>query len=375
MTTSRQRSSEDQHVPVGGGTGTVSAAHWHEDVLGPGFRGQVIDLGEDEEGELRAVAIHHLPDSITPQDAASRIPLLLIHGWSDYILDREFLEFCTSEGFDVWGVDLRKHGRSLLSGQTPTAVDDLHDYDLELTAMLALIGVDRPPVLVAHSMGGLTATLWALRRPETVRGLVLNSPWLEFHAGAGFRQMVRPALRAVARAAPAAQVLPRGNSHYARTIHALYDGDADYSLRWKPPRGHPFPASTLSAVLEGQSQLRAAGALEVPALVLRSSRSNFSRRYRPQLSEADIVLNVRTMAQAIRRLGPLVRDVPLDGARHDVLLSSPPVRHQVLQEIRSWLEDLESGALTMDRPGAFRRPQDVAGEAEVRDDRHSPGTP
>lgn len=342
------------------GRGT-SGAGWRRDVLGPGFRCRTLDLGEDEEGPLRAVAVRCLPGPSACRGAERaarehRVPVLLVHGWSDYVLDRRLMLHLYALGFDVWGVDLRKHGRSLLPGQTPTAVGDLSEYDAEIGAMLDLIGRDRPPVLLGHSTGGLTAALWAQRRPGTVRALVLNSPWLEFHAGAAAREAIRPALRALAQRAPMARVLPRGSMHYTRTTHVLFGGETPYSLRWKPPGGHDFPACTLSAVLEGQARLRRGGPLAVPALVLHSARSVFGLRFRSDMAEADVVLNVRTIAAAARQLGPLVRIEPVDGARHDVFLSAPAVRRRALEIVEEWLRELPDIGPTMSRDAPPGRP-------------------
>lgn len=330
----------------------MSAARWRADVLGEGFRGLVLDLGRDAEGPVRAVAIRCVPGPLrapVPEELSRRPALLLVHGWSDYVLDRALMLHLYAAGYDVWGVDLRKHGRSLLPGQTPTAVADLEDYDAEIGAVLELIGPDRPPVILAHSTGGLTAALWAQRRPATVRALVLNSPWLELHAGPAVREALRPALRALAARAPMARVLPRGHDHYVRTTHALYGGEVHYSLRWKPPGGHAFPACTFSAVLEGQARLRRGGPLTVPTLVLHSGRSRFGLRFRSDMAEADTVLNVRAIAAAARRLGPMVRIEPIDGALHDVFLSSRPVRERAMSLVTDWLGALPDPGPTMSR--------------------------
>ena len=146
-------------------------------ILGEGYTTHPIDLGADDEGPLLATLIHRERSTTPPQigadahEAATKPPILLMHGWSDYIFHRELMEHLGRRGHDVWGLDLRKHGRSLLPGQTATEVDHLNRYDEEIGAALRIIGRDRPPVLLAHSTGGLTAALWAQRHPRTVSGL------------------------------------------------------------------------------------------------------------------------------------------------------------------------------------------------------------
>src|SRR5918995_968953 len=67
-------------------------------------------------------------------------------------------------------------------------------------------GADAAPsrrlVLLGHSTGGLTLTLWAARNPGRAAALVLNSPWLEFQFGAVGRQAIAPLVNARARLDP-----------------------------------------------------------------------------------------------------------------------------------------------------------------------------
>ena len=238
--------------------------------LGDGYESHRIDLGADAEGPMIATLIHRrAPGAPTGR----KPPILLMHGWSDYVLDRELMEHLGRNGHDVWGLDLRKHGRSLLPGQTATEVDHLNRYDAEIGASLRIIGRDRPPVLLAHSTGGLTAALWAQRNPGTVRGLALNSPWLEMHLGPVTRTLAQVPVRLLAERLRGRPIFPLGSDHYARTLHRDFGGAYDYDLALKPPGGHPFPAVTLSAIIDGQRRLAAAGPLPVPVLVLHSAHS------------------------------------------------------------------------------------------------------
>ncbi|WP_259557598.1 alpha/beta hydrolase [Brachybacterium sillae] len=266
-------------------------------------------------------------------------PVLVLHGWSDYVFDRPLLERLAARGHDVWALDLRKHGRSLRPGQTPTAIDSLLDLDDEIGAALTVIGRHRPPVLVAHSTGGLVAALWAARYPWSIRGLVLNSPWLDMHLTTWLGRVAR---RPVARLARPGRALPRGWSHYARTVHRDYGGTYDFDLEWKPARGHPLPLSTLGAVLEAQHLLRHAPAITLPTLVLHSDRSLLGPRFREGMRRADTVLDVRTLARAARRLGPQVQVEAIPGARHDVFLSESAVRERAIRRVETFLDGLSA---------------------------------
>ncbi|APX34337.1 lysophospholipase [Brachybacterium sp. P6-10-X1] len=315
-------------------------------VLGAGYTVRRLDLGADEEGPLVASLVHREPTGPRTHGARktaardARPPVLVMHGWSDYVFDRGLLEHLGKAGYDVWGLDLRKYGRSLLPDQTPTSVDHLSRYDREIGTALRIIGADRPPVLLAHSAGGLTAALWAQRRPGTVRALALNSPWLEMHLGSGVRTLARTPVRLLAEHLRARPILPEGSSHYSRALHRDFGGMYDYDLALKPARGHRFPAETLAAVLDGQTRLRAAGPLGIPVLVMHSARSRFGASFREGMRRADTVLDVHALARAARRLGPDVRVEPIEGARHDVFLSDADARARAIGILDDWLETL-----------------------------------
>ena len=322
-------------------------------ILGEGYTAHPIDLGADDEGPLIATLIHREATD-TPQPvgaeatgAAKKPPILLMHGWSDYVFDRDLMEHLGRHGHEVWGVDLRKHGRSLLPGQTATEVDHLNRYDQEIGAALRIIGRDRPPVLLAHSTGGLIAALWAQRHPGTVAGLALNSPWLEMHLGPVARSLAEAPVRLLAERLRRRPLFPSGSDNYARATHRDFGGSYDYDLTLKPPGGHGLPAVTLGAIIEGQSRLAAAGPLSIPVLVMHSARSRIGARFVEEMRRADSVLDVRTLARAAARLGPEVRIEAIDGARHDVFLSDADARSRATTILDEWLDALSAGAPTM----------------------------
>lgn len=321
-----------------------------DQVLGDGYTARRLDLGSDSEGPVVATLIHReRPDELSaeprPERGAgvvSRPPILVMHGWSDYVFDRGLLEHLGALGHDVWALDLRKHGRSLLPGQTPTSIDHLSRYDLEIGQALRIIGTDTPPVLLAHSTGGLIASLWAQRRPGTVRALALNSPWLEMHLGRGTRTLADGPVRLLADRLQHRPILPPGSTHFARSTHRKYGGQYDYDFAWKPERGHRFPADTFAAVIDGQKRLRAAGPLTIPVLVLHSAHSRIGARFTEEMRRADSVLDVRSLVHAARRLGPEVRIEAIDGARHEVFLSDADARARALLILDDWLGTIAS---------------------------------
>ena len=105
--------------------------------------------------------------------------MLYVHGWSDYFFNPELARFWTDAGARFFALDLRKYGRSLRPGQTPGYITNLADYDADIEAALAAMGHGatdpvgasaRPLILLGHSTGGLTLSLWSARNPGRAAG-------------------------------------------------------------------------------------------------------------------------------------------------------------------------------------------------------------
>ena len=198
-----------------------SVSLWQPDVLGHGYERMDLPLKADEEGPVKATLVRHAPPVAHPSQqgvldflanftkrkrrpspsdpgGAPRV-VLYLHGWADYFLQTELAEYLTASGFHFYALDLRKFGRSLLPGQTPGYTSDLGVYDDDIAAALREIERDvavrtnnaTPPTIhmLAHSLGGLIAALWADRNPGRLGTLVLNSPWLELQGSSLVRSI------------------------------------------------------------------------------------------------------------------------------------------------------------------------------------------
>jgi pimeloyl-ACP methyl ester carboxylesterase len=110
--------------------------------------------------------------SRSPSGPARAAPLLFVHGaytgawcWDEY-----FLPWFAERGYEAHAVSLRAHAGSASEGMLDLA--GLDDYVADL--LLAASGLERPPVLIGHSMGAIIVQRAARRC--NARGLVLMAP-------------------------------------------------------------------------------------------------------------------------------------------------------------------------------------------------------
>jgi alpha-beta hydrolase superfamily lysophospholipase len=328
---------------------------WDPDLLGSGFERRVIDLGKDPDGEgdIVATLVRHRPENaIRP---APRGAVLYAHGFTDYFFQRHLAEHFTARGYAFYALDLRKCGRSRMPGQTAHFVTNLALYDVELNAALRIIRAEPavadapggPRVLVAaHSTGGLITPLWLDRlnrlpggaRSSGITGLVLNSPWFDLQGPWYLRSLGTAAVDAIGRTQPFRPVGRELSEGYGASLHLSQFGEWDYDLALKPLSGFQVTYGWLRAIRRGHAELHKGLDIGVPSLILRSTRTQFSSRYRAEMDTADAVLDVRQIAKWAGCLGDRTSIVPIKDARHDVFLSLPGPRAAAFAELDAWLD-------------------------------------
>jgi pimeloyl-ACP methyl ester carboxylesterase len=116
------------------------------------------------------MAAPHLVSRL-PSSGARRHPLLFVHGaWhAAWCWGEHFLPWFAERGWECHALDLRGHGetpsdRSLRRLRIKHYVEDV---------AAVVDGLDRPPILVGHSMGGLVVQRYLERRDEIPAGVLL----------------------------------------------------------------------------------------------------------------------------------------------------------------------------------------------------------
>lgn len=319
------------------------AGAWVPDILGEPFEQLTLDLGEDAEGPVVATLVRSLTHGALLKPLVD-VDVLYVHGWSDYFFQRELARFWNRLGARFFALDLRKYGRSLRAGQTPGYVTSLDEYDDDIEAALAAIAATGPHrgarrlVLMGHSTGGLTLSLWAARHPGRTAALVLNSPWLELQTGAIGRQAIAPLVAARARFDPLGThpVVDLGFYTRAQTALGTLPESPVEPQPWRPERGFPTHPGWLAAVMKGHASVAAGLDIDCPVLVLLSSGSTPPVQWADTMTSTDSVLVTPDIARAATRLGGLVTVSRIPDAIHDVFLSAPEPTATAYDALRAW---------------------------------------
>lgn len=341
---------------------------WTQDVLGQGFEALELPLLPDEEGPVKATLIRHLVPGPVHQhgilDVLSsftkrrrrNIPVdpagppravLYLHGWADYFLQTELAEYLGASGFHFYALDLRKFGRSLLPGQTPGYTTDLAAYDEDIAAALLAIEQDvaartgnatAPTIhMIAHSLGGLVAALWADRHPGRIGTLTLNAPWLELQGSSLIRSIAMHLVEPFARTDPKRPFRFPEMPAYWESVSSEAHGEWLLNSGWRPKASFPIRAGWSKAVLAGHSAVERKLNIDAPVLVLLSGRTRIQAEWSAELMRADAVIDVEETSRRALGLGRRTAVFRYPGALHDVFLSRRTIRQQAYRDVAIWL--------------------------------------
>ncbi|PXA79082.1 alpha/beta hydrolase [Auritidibacter sp. NML120779] len=322
---------------------------WEPDIM-RGFQRLSLPLGYDDQGPVSATLVRRAPADVdwslpVPGRNCSAepdtIPVLSVHGWSDYFFNADEAEAFEQAGYRFYALDLRKYGRSLRRYQTPGFIDSLSNYDDEIRAGLAVLDRLHPgqqPVLLGHSTGALTLSLWAQRHPGRIRALIMNSPWLELQGNSWVRGMAQAVVEPLSKISPNSMVnLPHTDSYW-QSLSAQAHGEWNLHPLWRPRYSFRVPRTWLIAVLTGHRLVASGLEIREPILVLTSRATKFTMKYQPEVQRADAVIDVKVTADRAAHLGRTMTLVKITDALHDVFASAPEVRREALTVATTWLE-------------------------------------
>lgn len=269
--------------------------------------------------------------------------VLYVHGYVDYFFQTHLADFYNACGLHFYALDLRRHGRAMRAHQLPNFTNDideyLHDVDAAIETLQTQEGVDWL-LLNGHSTGGLVAALYAHRGQHRglVQSVVLNSPFLDMNLPP-WQRLLEPLIAAIGRWLPRLQ-LPALSVIYGQSLHASHHGAWHYNTQWKPIAGFPVYAGWFRAIHRAHAEVAQGLAIACPVLVLHAQHSAWPRQWQPDVTGADIVLDVADIARLAPGLGPQVTVRSIAGGLHDLTLSEPQPRAAMFAELRQWLQTL-----------------------------------
>ncbi|WP_412541869.1 alpha/beta hydrolase [Longispora sp. K20-0274] len=308
---------------------------WVKDILGDAYEARTLPLPDDGNGELVATLVRR-------RAGKSTRAVLYVHGYNDYFFQTHLADFFVSLGYTFYAIDLRRSGRSLRPGQTPSMVDSVSEYFTELDEAARIIREeDGHDILVvnAHSTGGLTTSLWAHRLQGTgiITALTLNSPFFDLNANWFLRRVAPVVLAPVGRRQPM-RVVPAGLSTvYGDSLHIDRKGSWRFDTSWKPLEGIPTRLGWLVAITHAQRRLRKGLNIDIPVLVTASTASYKSPEWSDDATRMDAVLDVEHIAEYSRALGPDVTFIEVPDGLHDLALSAEEARQLYFDTLQEWL--------------------------------------
>jgi lysophospholipase len=288
-----------------------------------------------------------LPDGARLRTACWRAPtgprgtVLLLTGRAEFIEKyQETAETLLTRGFDVFAMDWRNQGLSTRPLANPQIhhVEDFADLAKDLERFVTDVVEPQargPLLLMAHSMGGMVATLHMARHPNRFRAAILSAP---MHA-INLRSLPVPLVRALAAVACALGFGER----YAF-------GQGDYDVREAAFAGNvitsdPRRYATFHDAFRDRPELRVGGVsfgwLRAAFRASDAVRTTepLDRVRTPMLllsAPGDLVVDSCAQEAVARRL-PNGTLVGYADAKHEVLMERDEIRDRVWADIDAFL--------------------------------------
>lgn len=249
----------------------ASAVTWQPDTLGAGYQMARIDQPDDYAGKVRCTVVRHLATDPIPQHVA----ILYVHGFNDYFFQTDMAHFFAQHGIDFYALDLRKYGRSILPGNKMFQVRDLREYFADIDSALSVMrqaGIS-DVILMGHSTGGLITSYYLSEVPAPmVKGLILNSPFLDWNLSKTQERVLIPVVDCVAGASPNLRIKQGASTAYSESLLAGEHGRWHYNTDWKLKSSPDVDAGWIRAIDNAQAVVQRGNSIKIPILLMHSDK-------------------------------------------------------------------------------------------------------
>lgn len=312
------------------------ASSWQPDILGNGYQMRYVDQGTDYSGKVQSTIVRK------EAHCGKKRAILYVHGYNDYFFQKEMGDRFVDSCYNFYAVDLRKYGRSIMPGQRKFEARDMHEYYADIDSALAQIHRDgnNEVYLMGHSTGGLLTSLYMHDHHDSdIKGLILNSPFLDWNFTGFMRKVAIPVFGAIGKLFPKLAISQGDSNGYQQSLLKSHHGEWDYNQDWKVYHPEKVTAGWTRAITNAQNELKKHGDIDVPILLMHSSGSVTGKEWTPDYQKNDAVLNVNDISRIGRTLGPDVTEDTIQNGLHDLILSSHDAREQAYDDIFSWLRN------------------------------------
>jgi alpha-beta hydrolase superfamily lysophospholipase len=309
------------------------------DTLGNNYQSRTFEMADDYEGKTVCTLIKK--KNVTTFDKA----ILYVHGYNDYFYQTDLGDSIITHGYDFYALDLRKYGRSLLPNQDAFYCKNLSEYFSDLDTAISTIRSEGHTyiILMGHSTGGLITSLYMDgRQSPYIKGLILNSPFLDMNMNWFMEKIIIPCGSLWGGLFPQTAIKRDKSTYYAHSLLKDFNGEWNFNTDWKKPEGHPQRLGWVRAIHKGHKKVKKGLSIQCPILVMSSDKSiQSAKEWNDDYLHADIVLDVKDIQKYGAKLGSTVSGCIITNGIHDLILSPEPARSVTYQTIFNWLNLLE----------------------------------
>lgn len=294
-----------------------------------------INLSDDYEGEVVATFIEH------HKNVTSNKPVLYIHGFIDYFFHPHVADFFIENNYSFYALELRKYGHSILPHQHKNYCKNIEEYFEELDIVIEKLYKNHQQkiILLGHSTGGLITTLYTQigKNKHLIGKMILNSPFYDFNFPKPVKYLSIKFSSFISHFGDYGNLKKAISPLYCKSLHKDYGGEWDFNLTFKPIHGFPAYFTWFNAIHMAHLKIKQQQ-INIPTLILHSSKSIRPLKYSKEIEICDIVLNIEDIKRVGNEIGTDKTIVAIKDAKHDIFLSKKEVRQQAFNEVKKWLK-------------------------------------
>ncbi len=308
---------------------------WQNDILGDGFEMRQETLPNNENSKKFTIIKKCCKNK-------SKYSILYIHGYNDYFFQTEMANMFITHGFNFYAIDLIGYGRSITKNEIPFEIKDLTEYYPIIDYVLSIMNNNNitDVILLGHSTGGLIAASYINDlNPNIVKGVILNSPFLDWNLNYFLKKIAIPIISIIGKYIPNISIKQPSTKPYSESLLKEFHGEWDYNISWKFIQAPNVSSQWIRAISIAQKRLRKKSKITIPILLMHSDNSVYGNHWNESFNRGDAILNVYDINKYGRKLGKNITIEVFNNALHDLVLSSKEIRNNVYDAIFNWIKD------------------------------------